>query len=159
MMCHTALDRAAQVARHWAVHDCPVVIHVDKGVKRRAYDKLVSDLADLENVQFSPRFSCEWGTWGLVAATQRASEQMLRHFPEVGHVFLASGSCLPLRPIAEMVSYLEEHPQTDFIESVTTEDVGWTIGGLDIERFTLRFPFSCANSDGCLTAMCGCNGA
>ena len=142
MMCHTALDRAAQVARHWAVHDCPVVIHVDKGVKRRAYDKLVSDLADLENVQFSPRFSCEWGTWGLVAATQRASEQMLRHFPEVGHVFLASGSCLPLRPIAEMVSYLEEHPQTDFIESVTTEDVGWTIGGLDIERFTLRFPFS-----------------
>ncbi|MGL4320775.1 MAG: beta-1,6-N-acetylglucosaminyltransferase, partial [Paracoccaceae bacterium] len=31
---------------------------------------------------------------------------------------------------------------TDFIESVTTEDVGWTIGGLNIERFTMRFPFS-----------------
>jgi hypothetical protein len=30
----------------------------------------------------------------------------------------------------------------DFIESVTTEDVGWTIGGLNMERFTLRFPFS-----------------
>ena len=142
MMCHTALDRAAQVARHWALHDCPVVIHVDKAVKRRAYDKLVSNLADLENVQFSPRFSCEWGTWGLVAATQSAAEQMLHHFPAVRHVFLASGSCLPLRPIAEMVSYLAERPQTDFIESVTTEDVGWTIGGLDIERFTLRFPFS-----------------
>ena len=142
MMCHTALDRAAQVARHWAANECPVVIHVDKGVKRRAYDKLVSDLADLDNVQFSPRFSCEWGTWGLVAATQGAAEQMLKHFPGVEHVFLVSGSCLPLRPIKELVSYLAARPQTDFIESVTTEDVGWTIGGLDIERFTLRFPFS-----------------
>ena len=142
MMCHTALDRAAQVARHWAARDCPVIIHVDKRVKRRAFDKLISDLADLPNVQFSPRYSCEWGTWGLVAATQSASEKMLHHFPGVGHVFLASGSCLPLRPVAELVGYLAKHPQTDFIESVTTEDVGWTIGGLDIERFTLRFPFS-----------------
>ena len=142
MMCHTALDRAAQVARHWATHDCPVVIHVDKRVKRRAYDKLVSDLADLDTVLFSPRYTCEWGTWGLIAATQSAAEKMLHHFSGVGHVFLASGSCLPLRPVDELVAYLERHPQTDFIESVTTGDVGWTIGGLDIERFTLRFPFS-----------------
>ena len=142
MMCHTALGRAAEVARHWATHDCPVILHVDKRVSRRAYDKLVSDLADLETVQFSPRYTCEWGTWGLVAATQSAAEKMLQHFPGVGHVFLASGSCLPLRPVSELVSYLAKHAQTDFIESVTTEDVGWTIGGLDIERFTLRFPFS-----------------
>lgn len=142
MMCHTALDRAAQVARHWATRDCPVIVHVDKSVARRAYDKLVSDLADLANVQFSSRYHCEWGTWGLVAATQSAAEQMLANFPGLGHVFLASGSCLPLRPVEEMVAYLAKHPKTDFIESVTTEDVGWTIGGLDIERFTLRFPFS-----------------
>ncbi len=38
--------------------------------------------------------------------------------------------------------YLEDRPMTDFIESVTTEDVPWTVGGLDSERFTLRFPFS-----------------
>ena len=38
--------------------------------------------------------------------------------------------------------YLQARPRTDFIESVTTRDVGWTVGGLDIERFTLRFPFS-----------------
>ncbi len=142
MMCHTALDRAAQVARHWAKHGCPVIIHVDIRVKRRAYDKLVSDLSDLEAVQFSRRYACEWGTWGLVAATQSASEMMLRLYPGVGHVFLASGFCLPLRPVEDLVSYLARHPQTDFIESVTTEDVGWTIGGLDIERFTMRFPFS-----------------
>ncbi len=142
MLCHTALDRAAQVARHWASRDCPVVIHVDKRVKRRHYEALVKALSDLKNVRFSGRHACEWGTWGLVAATQEASELMLREFPGVRHVYLASGSCLPLRPVEELVRYLDERPKTDFIESVTTEDVGWTIGGLDVERFTLRFPFS-----------------
>ncbi len=142
MLCHTALDRAAQVARHWAVKDCPVVIHVDRRVKRKSYDVLVKSLADLRNIRFSGRHSCEWGTWGIVAATQEASLIMLRDFPAVRHVYLASGSCLPLRPVEELVAYLAERPRTDFIESVTTEDVGWTIGGLDLERFTLRFPFS-----------------
>ena len=142
MLCHTALGRAAQVARHWATRGCPVVIHVDKRVRAKAYERLRADLADLTDIRFSPRFACEWGTWGLVAATQAASAMMLRDFPGVRHVYLASGSCLPLRPVEELVAYLDERPRTDFIESVTTEDVGWTIGGLNIERFTLRFPFS-----------------
>ena len=142
MLCHTALDRAGQVARHWAERDCPVVIHVDAKVRARAYDRLKKSLADLPNVRFSRRFACEWGTWGLVAATQAAAEVMLRDFPAVRHVYLASGSCLPLRPVEDLRAYLDARPRTDFIESVTTEDVGWTVGGLSLERFTLRFPFS-----------------
>ena len=67
---------------------------------------------------------------------------LLREFPEVRHVFLASGSCLPLRPVQELKDYLAERPLTNFIESVTTEDVPWTVGGLDEERFFMRFPFS-----------------
>lgn len=142
MLCHTALDRAAQVARHWADRGCPVVIHVDRRVRRAAYDALVADLADVADIRFSARFACEWGTWGIVAGTQAAATVMLRDFPQVRHVYLASGSCLPLRPVRELVQYLADRPRTDFIESVTTADVGWTIGGLDYERFTLRFPFS-----------------
>ena len=142
MLCHDDLGRAAQVARHWASADCPVVIHVDRRTKRAAYTRMVQDLAGLDNVRFAPRYACEWGTWGLVAATQDAATILLREFPAVRHVFLASGSCVPLRPVAEMRAYLDARPQTNFIESVTTADVGWTVGGLDIERFTLRFPFS-----------------
>lgn len=142
MLCHTALERASEVARHWAERDCPVVIHVDRRVAFAAYDGLVKSLADLNNIRFSGRYACEWGTWGIVAATQEAATIMLKTFPEVRHVFLASGSCLPLRPVEELIAYLESRPRTDFIESVTTEDVGWTVGGLNLERFTLRFPFS-----------------
>ena len=142
MLCHTALDRAAEVARHWVDRGCPVVIHVDRRVSTQDQQKLVADLADLADVRFSARFACEWGTWGIVNATQIAATVMLHEFPGVRHVYLASGSCMPLRPVRELVAYLDERPRTDFIESVTTADVGWTVGGLDLERFTLRFPFS-----------------
>lgn len=142
MMCHTALDRAAQVARFWSVAGCPVVIHVDSRVPRREYGAFVDSLADLEHVSFSRRYACEWGTWSLVAATQVAATQMLARHKEVRHVFLASGSCLPLRPVQELTDYLHERQNTDFIESVTTADVGWTVGGFDYERFVYRFPFA-----------------
>lgn len=142
MLVHTAFDRAAQVARHWATRGCPVVIHVDKRVKADALSDFKADLKDLTNIRFSARHRCEWGSWSLVLASQTASETMLKDFPEVTHVFLASGSCLPLRPVEELKRYLEARSGTDFIESVTTEDVPWTVGGLDSERFTLHFPFS-----------------
>ena len=142
MLVHTALDRAEQAARHWAAGGCPVVIHCDKIVGTKTYNAFVAALADVPNVEFSTRYRCEWGTWGIVAATQTASELMLSQFPFVRHVYLASGSCLPLRPVEELVEYLEERPRTDFVESATTADVPWTVGGLDQERFTLRFPFS-----------------
>jgi len=142
MLCHTALDRAGQVARHWAVAGSPVVIHVDRRVPEPEVQGLQASLADLDNVRFSQRFTCNWGTWGIVQATQEAAKLMLDEFPAVRHVYLASGSCLPLRPTEELRSFLDARPRTDFIESVTTADVGWTVGGLDQERFTLSFPFS-----------------
>ena len=142
MLVHTALGRAEQAARHWADGGCPVVIHVDANVPRKTYAKFVEALSDVPAITFSKRFRCEWGTWGIVAASQTASELMLQTHDDVRHVYLASGSCLPLRPVQELKDYLAERPQTDFIESATTADVPWTIGGLDEERFTLRFPFS-----------------
>ena len=142
MLVHTAFNRAEEVIRHWVAGGCPVVVHVDSDVDQETYDAFVHSLADLDTVRFSERFQCEWGMWGLVEATQEASQLMLQEFPEVGHVFLASGACLPLRPVSELGAFLAERPETDFIESATTADVPWTVGGLDRERFTLRFPFS-----------------
>jgi hypothetical protein len=142
MLVHTALDRAEQVIRHWAAAGCPVVVHVDAAVAQQTFATFVSRLSDLPNVRFSGRHRCEWGTWGIVAATLVASEMLLAATPAIGHVFLASGSCLPLRPVQELRQYLSDRPDTDFIESATTADVPWTVGGLSEERFTLRFPFS-----------------
>lgn len=142
MLCHADLDRTAQVARFWGESGAPMVIHVDARVERADYDALRRQLADVPAISFSPRFKCEWGTWSIVRATQVAAEQLLQRHAEPQHIFLVSGSCLPLRPLAELNAFLAENADTDFIESVTTADVEWTVGGIDMERFTLRFPFS-----------------
>jgi hypothetical protein len=142
MLVHNALDRAEQVARHWSAGGCPVVIHVDRNVSRKSYASFARSLSDDPLVRFSRRHKCEWGMWGIVAASQSAAAQMLTEFPDVRHVYLSSGSCLPLRPVQELIDYLAARPRTDFIESATTADVPWTVGGLSAERFTLRFPFS-----------------
>ncbi|MDC0659156.1 beta-1,6-N-acetylglucosaminyltransferase [Leisingera sp. SS27] len=142
MLVHTALDRAAQVVRHWTAAGCPVVLHVDRNVSRAVFGRFRQELDGNPLVRFSARHRCEWGTWGIVAASQSASEVMLAEFPDVRHVYLASGSCLPLRPVQELADYLAARPDTDFIESATTADVPWIVGGLSHERFTLRFPFS-----------------
>ncbi|MEL6683407.1 MAG: beta-1,6-N-acetylglucosaminyltransferase [Pseudomonadota bacterium] len=142
MLVHTAFDRAEQMIRHWTVGGCPVVVHVDAKVDQQTYAQFAKALDDLEGVLFCKRHRCEWGGWGLVAASQSAATLLLDSFPDVRHVFLASGACLPLRPVAELRDYLDTQPDTDFIESATTADVPWPVGGLDRERFTLVFPFS-----------------
>lgn len=141
MLCHTDLNRAAEVARFWAASGSPVILHVDRRVPDAEFGALTAALADLPNVAFSQRFACEWGMFGLVDATLAAAEQLLAAHPGLGHVYLASGACLPLRPHADLVAYLADHAGTDFIESVTTRDVPWIVDGLSAERFTLRFPF------------------
>lgn len=142
LLCHEDFGRAAQAARVWATGGCPMAVHVDARVPEAPFGAFRAALSDLPGVTFTPRFACEWGTWGLVAATLSACERLLAAHPGLGHVYLASGACLPLRPVAELRDHLARHPDTDFIESVTTADAGWTVAGLSEERFTLRFPFA-----------------
>ncbi len=106
MLVHTALNRAEQVARYWTSAGCPVVIHVDKKVTRTVFKAFEQALSSDPLVRFSKRHKCEWGAWGIVAASQSAAEMMLKEFEQVSHVYLASGSCLPLRPVQELIDYL-----------------------------------------------------
>lgn len=142
LLAHEHLERAAQVAGYWAQRGNPVAIHVDARADDQAYAAMQAQLRPFSNIRYAERRPCDWGKFSIVAATQDAAQILLDTYSEVSHVFLASGSCLPLRPVEELEAYLEDRPGVDFIESVTTEEVIWTVGGLDLERFTLRFPFS-----------------
>lgn len=141
LLVHGDLARVADVARIWALA-CPVVMHVDAQVSDARFARLQTALADLDNVRFCKRYRCEWGMWGLVAATQTAVQDLLDGFKDVQHVYMASGACLPLRPVAELEAYLRAHHEVDFIESYQVGQGEWVQGGFEAERFTRHFPFS-----------------
>lgn len=140
LLCHDRLDVAARMARIWVEGGARVSIHVDAKTPGRAVARLRADLADLPGIVHAPRRPCDWGRFSLVAATQDAARLLLDSHPEVTHVYLASGSCLPLRPVRDLAAYLALDPACDHIESVSALDVGWTVGGLNEERFTLFYP-------------------
>ena len=142
MLCHNEPIIAARMARAWATGGAAVAIHADAKMPASELAAMREQLGDLAGLRFSRRHACEWGTFSLVQATQDACSLLLREFPDLTHVMVVSGSCLPLRPVADLCAFLARHPRRDFIESVTAEDVGWTVGGLNEERFTLRFPFA-----------------
>lgn len=141
MLCHERLDIVARMVRLWTDAGVPVALHVDAKVPAGQVAALRTALAG-RAVIYPRRHDCEWGRFSLVAATREAATALLAAHPDLTHVLTTSGCCLPLRPIAELRDFLTAHPGIDYIESVDALDVGWTIGGLNEERFTLRFPFS-----------------
>lgn len=141
-LCHDELQVAADMVRTWQEGGAAVAIHVDRRTAEADYQAMRDKLADLGDIVWVDRQKCDWGMFSMVEATRAAARALLDRFDDVSHVFVASGSCLPLRPIPELCDYLGRHPEVDFIESVSARDVGWTVGGLNIERFQFYFPFS-----------------
>lgn len=141
LLCHTDLDMAAHMAQIWAKGGARVAVHIDAKVTDKSVRRFKTAVGDVEDIIYAPRLRCSWGRFSLVKATQQAAAALLAQFPDITHVYLCSGSCLPLRPIADLCAYLALDPRCDHIESVTAHDVGWTVGGLNEERFTLYFPF------------------
>lgn len=142
MLAHAALDRAAQIAAHLAEAGYPLIVHIDSRSSDEAFLKFADQMKPYDTVHLAERTACEWGTWSLVEASRNAAETLLNDYPDLHHVMLISGSCVPIKPLGALEAFLASHRDTDFIESVTIGDVPWTKGGLSDERFTLSFPFA-----------------
>ena len=106
ILVHQSLERAAQVAEFWTKANCPVVLHLDQRITHEDISSLKEKLSGNSLIGFSKRHRCDWGSWRLVEATLASVKVMLRDFPETDHVFLSSGSCLPLRPAQDLINYL-----------------------------------------------------
>ena len=142
LLVHDHLTRATTLVQ--ALHEagCKIAIHVDAKVGAEAHAGFTKALEGLKNVVFAPRIHCEWGRFSLVQAQLTTAETLLAAFDDVSHVMQISGSCLPNRPLPELLDFLARHPDTDFIESVAVGGMNWIKGGLEAERFSLYFPLS-----------------
>ena len=142
ILAHQDLHRTTQLVRFLAKNDCPVSLHIDQNASPDDVAELEASLNHVKNVVFARREKCGWGQFSIVKATLNAAEVLIKNHPDVTNVFLASGSCLPARPIKQLKAFLERHEGIDFIESISPEDEKWVKGGLDQERFTMYFPLS-----------------
>jgi hypothetical protein len=142
ILAHEHLHRVRLLAQHLTAADMPVVIHIDSKTPDYDVDKLHRELDGNPLVRFAPRINTIWGCISLVDASIDCANLILKEFPNVGHIMLSSGSCLPSRPMHELKEYLSVHQGTDFIESVSVENEEWVQDGLGVERFKFYFYFS-----------------
>ncbi|MBL4806080.1 MAG: glycosyl transferase [Rhodobacteraceae bacterium] len=142
LLLHQNFDRAEQLVRALLREGCKVAIHIDGKIAEDEFRDFQQSVLELPNVIFTRRVHCEWGTYSLVKAQLIVAREIIAKFPDVSHVVQLSGSCLPTRPISELVAFLEDNRGTDFIESILAGQSNWIKGGLEAERFTLYFPFS-----------------
>lgn len=140
LLAHEQVRRTAQVALHMARGGCRVALHIDARVKRGDMEILNGLLAKHPNVVFVPRRKCHWGTFTLVDASLDAVRLLFQKWPAITHVCQLSGSCLPIKPVAQLVAHLEQHRDVDFIEAVPVAEDNWVVDGLSMERFTLYHP-------------------
>lgn len=140
MLAHQRLDRAAQLANALATAGVAVRVHIDN---RTPSDQvqLFRDASD-DAVEVQQTHAADWGQFGLVDATLDTAANLLSHHPDVTHVALMSGSCLPIRPLDELLAELAARPDHDRIESVSLAINPWVRDGLSMERFSLWHPFS-----------------
>ena len=142
ILAHDQMHRVQQMAQHLANANMPTIIHIDSKTPDVEFEALKKAIDQNALVLFAKRRSTEWGSIGLVDASLDCAELMLETFPNVGHVMLSSGSCIPTRPTSELTDFLTTHQGTDFIESVSIENEEWVQDGLGAERFKFYFPFS-----------------
>ncbi len=134
--------RVAELATFLADADVRVCIHFDANGSMDTYRTLKHKLSQHKNIVFADPIACNWGEFSLVEAELEMCRVTLRNWPQVTHVQLISGDSLPIHSVQKLKNFLAARPDTDFIESVAVADNNWIVGGLGMERFTLRFPFS-----------------
>lgn len=142
ILAHHHLNRTRQLAKALASRNVRVAIHVDADTNDHDFNELQRSLSKNGNIVFADRVPCDWGAFSLVDAGLRAADMMLKKWPGITHVTQISGSCLPIRPIEELIAFLDDNIGVDFVESFCAHESNWVVGGLSAERFTLYFPFS-----------------
>lgn len=117
-----------------------LMIHYDASVAESRFKELSELVAPLPRVTLvEKRARCGWGEFGLVEGVLFALREIAGQGLNPDYVYLISGSCLPIRPLAELNQFLSDQAGTDYIQS---QDASWIKGGLKHERYRFYFPVS-----------------
>lgn len=101
-----------------------VYIHIDRRshIDQREVERFGSKVRFVEN-----RIETHWADFSLVEATltlMKAALDVRKHT----HLVLLSGHCYPIRPIAELVKFLGENPDRNFLQLVEVHRESFLFG-------------------------------
>ncbi len=106
------------------------LIHIDQR-SGTVFDQTQRLLNDAANVLFvEQRSACRWGQFSIVNATLTCLRYIYQQPEKYDYVFLISGQCYPIKPVAEIKQFLETHQGQQFIEAFPIlEPNQWTEQG------------------------------
>jgi hypothetical protein len=136
-----------------------ILAHNNPRLLKRAIDRLSSEdsgfflhidrKADIgpfsaiggKNVHFcEPRLSIHWGEFSIVEATLKLIDQALRHADRYDFLVLLSGSDYPLRSAHYIQSFLESHPESQFINLATIPTPGFPLSKINKLSYPSHMP-------------------
>lgn len=135
VLAHHKPRDVVRLVKRLSVSDAPVYLHVDKKTDVTIFRQMIDELQKLPNLDLLPRHRCQWGGFGMVAATLDGMGAALARGAD--YVVLLSGQDYPIKPYDELYKFLEINRGLSFLEyfSLPREDWGGE-GGM--QRFKHR---------------------
>jgi core-2/I-Branching enzyme len=94
-----------RLLRRLAAPGASFAVHVDRKTRRPIYEEMVARTRDLD-VVFLPRHISHWGGFGHVRSTLKGIDHFVEAGAQFDYAVLLTGQDYPLRPAAEIASYL-----------------------------------------------------
>lgn len=91
-------------------------IHVDKKTDEKTYTTMVAGLSGLDNIVFLERHACYWGDFGIVLATLKGINAVLRTGIDFDYVVLLSGQDYPIKSNDYMNEFFKKNCGKEFID-------------------------------------------
>jgi Core-2/I-Branching enzyme len=134
---HHAPRLLERLVRRLASPEAGVFVHVSRTAEHSVYEEMVSRVRDVDSVHWLPRKTCRYGGFSLVEATLAGLDAIAEHGQLPGHTLLLSGQDYPLRPRAEIETFLEGAGERSFLHHGAIPSSGWRPerGGLDRLQF------------------------
>ncbi|HET9376425.1 MAG TPA: beta-1,6-N-acetylglucosaminyltransferase [Chthoniobacterales bacterium] len=180
VLCHKNPQQVIKLVERLRDRDSIFVLHVDSRANREVYETVTSfsETCPAQVHLCRKRYRCYWGRFGIVKATLSCIREALELGLAFNHAFLISGQDYPIKSLADIRAFLDNHAGKEFIESFPvnernrwTEAHGdynainrvryWTISlrSRHIQiKWRRRFPFGfrphCGSMWWCLTNEC-----
>jgi hypothetical protein len=128
---YTNLDQVARLVRLLGGTDA-IAVHVDRKTNDREFERLRRDVSGVPEVTLLERHACHYGGFGHVRATLKGIDDVLGRLRDFSHLVLLTGQDYPIKPLAEIESFLEQRRDRSYMGTNALPSPLWSPrGGLD----------------------------